>query len=215
MDYIAGPTGIIRRCDTRYYISSDSAGLRPPLSKTIFTKMATQKAIVIQAPKHAAVVTDRPIPKLRPGYLLVKTSAVALNPTDWKHIDFLAPPGTLSGCDYAGVVEETFSGYDKEWKKGDRICGACHGGDQTQLENGAFAEHIVVKADVQMRIPDSLSDEEAATLGIGYLTVGQGLFQELKLPLPTQPAKNPETILIYGGSSATGTLGIQLAKLLV
>lgn len=175
--------------------------------------MSTQKAIVVQAADQAAVVTDRPIPKLRPGYLLVKTSAVALNPTDWKHIKGVAPPGAQIGCDYAGVVEETGSGYNKDWKKGDRICGFCHGGDETHLVNGAFAEHIVVKADVQLRTPDRLSDEEAATVGVGYVTVGQGLFQRLKLPLPTEPAQNPETILIYGGSTATGTLGIQLAKL--
>ena len=175
--------------------------------------MATQKAVVVQAPKQAAVVTDRPLPKLRPGYLLVKVCAVALNPTDWKRIDLVGSAGALSGCDYAGVVEETGSGYEKDWKKGDRICGMCHGCDQTQLENGAFAEHIVVKADVQMRVPDHLGDEEAATLGVGYITVGQGLFQAMKLPLPTEPAKVPETILIYGGSTATGTLGIQLAKL--
>jgi NADPH:quinone reductase-like Zn-dependent oxidoreductase len=175
--------------------------------------MATQKAIVIQAPRQAALVSDRPIPKLRPGYLLVKVSAVALNPTDWKHIDFHAPPGALIGCDYAGVVEETGSGYKKHWRKGDRICGVAHGGDQTQLENGAFAQYVVVKADVQLKIPDNLGNEEAATLGVGFLTVGQGLFQTMKLPLPTQPARNPETILIYGGSTATGSLGIQLAKL--
>lgn len=158
-------------------------------------------------------MTDRSIPDLRPGYLLVKVSAVALNPTDWKHIEFAAPPGALIGCDYAGIVEETGTGYDKNWKKGDRICGLCHGGDETQFENGAFAEHIVVKADVQMKIPDQMSDEEAATVGVGFTTVGQGLFQSLKLPLPSQPAKSPETILIYGGSTATGTLRIQLAKL--
>lgn len=176
--------------------------------------MLTQKALVVQALKQATVVTDRPVPKLRPGYVLVKVSAVALNPIDWKQIvHFHAPAGALVGCDYAGTVEVTGSGYEKDWQMGDRICGMCHGGDETQLENGAFAEHIVVKADVQLRIPDHLSDDQAATLGVGFLTVGQGLFQHLKLPLPTQPAGDPQTILIYGGSTATGTLGIQLAKL--
>jgi len=47
---------------------------------------STQKAIVIQAPGKAELVSDRPIPKLRDDYILVKTVAVALNPTDWKHI---------------------------------------------------------------------------------------------------------------------------------
>ena len=42
----------------------------------------------------------------------------------------------------------------------------------------------------------------------------QGLFQTLQLPLPTNPstASPPPEILIYGGSSATGILGIQFAK---
>ncbi|KAF7505602.1 hypothetical protein GJ744_000611 [Endocarpon pusillum] len=73
--------------------------------------MATQKAVVIQAPKQVAVVTDRPLPKLRPGYLLVKVCAVALNPIDWKRIDLVGQAGALAGSDYAGVVEEIGSGY--------------------------------------------------------------------------------------------------------
>jgi NADPH:quinone reductase-like Zn-dependent oxidoreductase len=35
----------------------------------------------------------------------------------------------------------------------------------------------------------------------------------MALNLPTNPTKNGEFVLIYGGSSATGTLGIQFAKL--
>jgi NADPH:quinone reductase-like Zn-dependent oxidoreductase len=72
---------------------------------------------------------------------------------------------------------------------------------------------LIAKGDVQFKIPDHLSFEEAATLGIGITTVGQGLYQSLGLPLPTQPAKEKYPILIYGGSTATGTLAIQFAKL--
>ena len=63
------------------------------------------------------------------------------------------------------------------------------------------------------RIPDFLTFEDAATLGVGVTAVGQTLYMTLKLPLPTEPAKTPFPVLIYGGSTATGTLAIQYAKL--
>lgn len=37
--------------------------------------------------------------------------------------------------------------------------------DATELENGAFGEWIVAKGDLQIKIPDNLSYEQAATLG--------------------------------------------------
>lgn len=40
------------------------------------------KAIKIISPGHAEV-QDVPIPALRDDYVLVKVTAVALNPTDW------------------------------------------------------------------------------------------------------------------------------------
>ena len=56
-----------------------------------------------------------------------------------------------------------------------------------------------------------MRDEDAATLGLGVTTVGQGLYQTLQLPLPTHPATDSPPILIWGGSTATGQLGIQFA----
>ncbi|KAI5460835.1 chaperonin 10-like protein [Mariannaea sp. PMI_226] len=174
----------------------------------------TQKAIVIQGPKDAQLVTDRPLPKLRDDYILVKTVAVALNPTDWKHIEYIVQEaGPLVGCDYAGIVEEVGPKVTKHFQKGDRIAGIAHGSNTTQHEDGAFAEHIVVKGDLQIKIPDNISFEEAATLGVGITTVGQGLYQTLGLAWPTTPIKDDTPVLIYGGSTATGILGIQFAKL--
>lgn len=43
--------------------------------------------------------------------------------------------------------------------------------DRLQLENGAFANYIVAKGDVQLKTPDNITDEEAATLGISITTV--------------------------------------------
>lgn len=80
-------------------------------------------------------------------------------------------------------------------------------------ESGAFAEHIIAKGDLQFKIPDHFSFDEAATLGLGVITAGQGLYQSLGFPLPNKPSENKLPLLIYGGSSATGTLAIQYAKL--
>lgn len=173
-----------------------------------------QKAIVIEAPGVAKLVTDRPIPKLRDGYVLVKTVAVALNPADWMHIDFLVQDGgPLVGCDYAGIVEEVGGGVVKPFKKGDRIAGFAHGCNIKQHEDGAFAEYIIVRAHLQIKIPDSITFEDACTLGVGVTTVAQGLYQHLGLAWPTEPVKNSPPVFIYGGSTATGILGIQYAKL--
>lgn len=71
-----------------------------------------------------------------------------------------------------------------------------------------------------MRVPESMTYEEAATLGLGVFTCGQGLYQNMRLPFPkpqldknSTPAARKPRILIYGGSTATGMLAIQLARL--
>ncbi|KAF2138175.1 uncharacterized protein K452DRAFT_234937 [Aplosporella prunicola CBS 121167] len=174
--------------------------------------MSLQRAIQIQGPKLAKLVANAPIPKLRPGYIKAKTVAVALNPTDWKHVDFLADSGAIVGCDYSGIVEEVGPGVSS-FKVGDKVAGFVHGSNQDNHEDGCFAEHIAAKAAVQIKVPATLSMEEAATLGVGITTVGQGLYQSLQLPWPTTPAKSPFPVLIYGASTATGTLAVQFAKL--
>ncbi|KAF2432067.1 zinc-binding oxidoreductase alcohol dehydrogenase [Tothia fuscella] len=174
------------------------------------------KAIVANpSKKGASLVTDRDVPKMRPDQILVKTVAVALNPTDWKGVAAgMAAEDGLVGCDYAGVVEDVGSEVTKQFKKGNRICGCSHGSNASNKNDGAFAEYILVKGDLQMHIPDSLTFEQASTISLGASTVGQGLYQtSIGINLPTEPASGNEWILIYGGSSATGSLAVQYAKL--
>ncbi|KAH8702682.1 chaperonin 10-like protein [Phaeosphaeriaceae sp. PMI808] len=173
---------------------------------------SVQKAIVVIAPQEAKLITDRPLPALREHHILIKVASVALNPTDWKHIDLHSAPGALLGCDYSGIVEEIGKGVTR-FAKGDRICGGVHGGNAVQFEDGTFAEYIVVKEHLQIHIPKNLSFQQAATLGVGLTAVGLSLYQKLKLNLPNDPTTEPVSILIYGGSSATGSLAIQFAKL--
>ena len=81
-------------------------------------------------------------------------------------------------------------------------------------EDGAFAEFALVRDGHIAKLPENLSFEEAATLGVGVTTIGQGLYMTMKLPLPGEaPPENGSFLLVYGGSSATGTLAIQYAKL--
>jgi NADPH:quinone reductase-like Zn-dependent oxidoreductase len=175
------------------------------------------KAIVYNGCKQAILVHNRPLPVIRSNYLLIRVVSIALNPTDWKHIERDHPRvGGLIGCDLAGVVEDIGSAVPSElFKKGDRVCGFAHGGNFNNPEDGAFAEYALSSANMAMKIPNHLSYDEAATLGVGLSTVAQGLFEcgyGLGLALPSNPLKRSETLLIYGGSLATGTLGIQFAK---
>ncbi|KAK3630657.1 hypothetical protein LTR56_017337 [Elasticomyces elasticus] len=172
------------------------------------------KAIKVTAPGQSEI-QEVPVPSIKErgeDYVLVKVNNVALNPTDWKHIDYLPQVGHTVGCDFAGVIEEVGSKVTKGWKKGDRMASWTHGVNSANALDGSFAEYLVAKGDIGMKIPDNVSDEEASTLGVGITTVGQGLYQSLGLPLPgSGNAGYP--LLVYGGSTATGTLAIQFAKL--
>ena len=81
-----------------------------------------------------AVLQPLPIPKLRDDYLLVKTIAVALNPTDWTTLDAVGDNGTIVGCDYSGTVEAVGTAVKKPFKKGDRVAGFGHGGTAAALQ---------------------------------------------------------------------------------
>lgn len=161
-----------------------------------------------------AVLQPIPIPKVPDNYILVRTRAIALNPTDWTTLDAKGDNGTLVGCDYSGVVEHIGKSVQKGWKKGDRVAGFGHGGNDRNPENGAFARYIAVIGDLQLRIPDSTSFEAASAISVGITSAGFALYKILGLPYPqSQPPIDGRTILIYGGSTATGSIAIQLAKL--
>lgn len=173
------------------------------------------KALVVDG-KQARLDTGRRIPELPDDGILVRPIAVALNPADWKHVVYgRAKDSCIIGCDYAGIVDAVGKAVAKPWHPGDKICGCCHGSNYVNADDGVFAEFAVVKGDLQMRIPDAVSFEKAATIGLGDITVGQGLYPKvMKLRLPTDSTENNGThVLIYGGASATGALAIQYAKL--
>ncbi|KAH7146885.1 chaperonin 10-like protein [Dactylonectria estremocensis] len=82
--------------------------------------MATPKSM--QALKsvegHKAALFDVPLPNIDHGEVLVRTKAVALNPSDWKAIAWLDTLNFTIGCDYAGIVEEVGEGVEKKLEEG-------------------------------------------------------------------------------------------------
>ncbi|KAI9684578.1 MAG: hypothetical protein M1822_005666 [Bathelium mastoideum] len=154
------------------------------------------KAVIIQE-RGKSNVADIPKHSMRPDYSRIKTVAVAVNPS----------------CDVSGVVEEVGVDVKTDIRLGDSVFGVCHCANWNNAEDGAFAEFAMVKDGHFARLPEGLRFEAAATLGVGVTTVGQALYMTLKLPLPTESSKEKTPILIYGGSTATGTLAIQYAKL--
>lgn len=159
-------------------------------------------------------VTEVTKPTITADEILVKVKFVALNPTDFKHLDVISPPGSIIGCDYAGEVAEVGANSSKTWKIGDRVAGVVHGG--LYPDRGAFAEYLKVDADLAWHIPAEVSDADATTYGVSAVTAVLTLNLRLGLPWadedPTPPGPSGEQIFIYGGSTSAGLFHIQLAK---
>ena len=161
------------------------------------------------------------VPPLQDGYILVQTKALALNPTDWTTLEAPGADWTLVGCDYAGIVLAIGCSVTKNFKIGDRVTGLAHGANDLKPFTGAFARIIAVKGDLQIKIPDHVSWEEACTVGVGTATAARALWTELGLRSPRVAHESSiingedasEWVLVYGGSTATGTVAIQFAKL--
>ena len=89
--------------------------------------MSTRRAVVRRS-DGTAEVNEAPLPKLRDDYIIVKTRAVALNPTYWKGLQRTSP-GAIVGCDYAGIVEEVGKKVTKSYKVGDKVAGFVRGSE--------------------------------------------------------------------------------------
>ncbi|KAF2226023.1 putative ToxD-like zinc binding oxidoreductase [Elsinoe ampelina] len=166
------------------------------------------------SPPLGAQVTTIPTPTLAPNQVLVRVTAVALNPTDHKHIDILSPRGSIIGCDYAGTVACVGTAATHLWTVGDRIAGTVHGG--LYPDTGSFAEYLKVDADVAWRPPPGMSDEVAATYGVSATTAMLALNVTLGMPWPgaREGGGEERVLLVYSGATAAGLATIGLGKAL-
>lgn len=186
-----------------------------------------QDALVVAGPGQLSLRQDAPLPHMAPDMALVRTVAVAINPVDAKMLDYSPAVGAIHGYDFAGVVVAIGSDAPRHLSIGDRVAGAVHGNNSLEPRVGAFAQYVGAIAELLLKIPDTMTFEEASTLGIGLATAGLALFRELEIPASigdlidrvgrAGPASdvtpNATWVLVSGGSTATGTRAIQLLKL--
>ncbi|KAI0859265.1 GroES-like protein [Xylaria cubensis] len=183
-----------------------------------------RRAIICEDVGKLMIQNDRPMPVLEPDTAIVKVLAVALNPHDIKGLDYSAAPGAVHGGDFCGTIVALGekAAAEGRFAVGDRVAGLVQGENKLAVEKGAFADYIEVTPHTMVKVPDSMSDEEAATLGVGIATSTFGLYKELKIPGGMQrlnkvggdlDEKDREFVLVAGGSTATGTRTLQLLKL--
>ncbi|KAI3391325.1 hypothetical protein diail_7516 [Diaporthe ilicicola] len=166
------------------------------------------------------------VPQLREEEVLIRVACVAINPVDGKSAELSPTTGATLGFDYSGEVIALGDGHaakrlTRPLAIGDRVCGCVFGNNPDRHNNGAFAQTVAAPASHVLLIPSHMSFEEAATLGVGSATVGLALYRSLKLPLPSPsnaaqkpcPGSGARHVLVYGGSTATGTLAIQMIRL--
>jgi NADPH:quinone reductase-like Zn-dependent oxidoreductase len=154
-------------------------------------------------------------PTATPGMAVVKVKAAAANPIDSKVMQgqlleagWAMPLPFTMGYDFAGIVEEVGDGVS-QFSEGDEVFGVNWGEGKHDSEGqpvgGAFAEYILVPVSKLSKKPAHVSFEHAAAVSLVGTTAYQLLFTCAKL-------KPDDRILILGGSTAVGSIAVQLAK---
>ena len=178
---------------------------------------SVQKALKITAPGEMKLIENVRIPHIKDDEVLVQVHCVGLNPVDAKSADLSPSVGATPGCDFAGKIVTVGPAVKRNLSVGDRVCGCVFGNNREVLDNGAFAENVVVPGSLVFKVPAMMSLQTAATLGVGMSTVGLALYHKLGLPLPSPQAPTPEQsakyVLVYGGGTATGIIAIQMLRL--
>lgn len=173
-------------------------------------------------------VGDAPYTKPGSGQVVVRNTAVAINPFDWV-LQYIGPALAryiqypfIFGTDVAGEVVEV--GPDVErFRVGDRVCGSATAiaKEVNRAAEGGFQLYTVMRQHMLTPIPAHITDEQACVLGLGLGTAAYGLFHPdyLGLDLPKIPAPTgvvgksgkPRAIIITGGASSVGSNAVQLA----
>jgi NADPH:quinone reductase-like Zn-dependent oxidoreductase len=146
-------------------------------------------------------LVERPDPHATDSTAVVRMEAASINPSDVKNVAGRMSQTKLPripGRDYSGVVVEG----PAEWI-GVPVWGT--GGDTGFTRDGTHAELIEVPIASLVRKPETLSHEEASSVGVTFLTAWIGVVDYARL-------SKGETLAVIGASGGVGSAAIQLAK---
>ena len=143
-------------------------------------------------------------PEPGPGEVLVRVRAAGVNPTDWKRRSgqrgSLPFPRMIPGYDAAGVIEAVGDGVDPALAGGRVwVWEGAH-----QKWDGTSAEFVRVPSSRAMPLPEEVSFEEGACLGVPAITACHSLM--LAGPLDGEP------VIVTGAAGAVCNYAVQLAK---
>jgi putative PIG3 family NAD(P)H quinone oxidoreductase len=147
-------------------------------------------------------VGEAPRPTPGEGQVLVKVHATSINRPDLvqRQGNYPPPPGDseILGLEVAGTIEAIGQGVTG-WEMGDRVVSLVGG--------GAYAQYAVAYASHLMRIPASMTFEEAACVCESYITAFLNVFMIGGL-------KDGNTAILHGGGGGVNTAAIQLCRAL-
>jgi len=143
-------------------------------------------------------------PEPGPGEVRVRLQLSGVNPTDWKSRAG-STPRPIDGFqiphhDGAGVIDEVGEGVDPG-RAGQRVWLWLAAAGRRW---GTAAEWTIVPERQAVRMPDGISAELGASLGVPAMTAHRCLFADGPL--------DGQTVLVAGGAGAVGHFAIELAK---
>lgn len=146
-----------------------------------------------------------PAPARGPGQALIRVTAAPVSPLDVLCASgasyFGAPPVPYApGVQGVGIVEESGAR-----PAGQRVWFSCEAG--MRPGDGALAERCVTGESSVLPLPDGVSDEEVAALGLSAIAAWMALTWRGGL-------RPGERVLVLGASGTVGQVGVQAARLL-
>jgi NADPH:quinone reductase-like Zn-dependent oxidoreductase len=181
-------------------------------------------------PTKVVKIEDIDVPKIKANEVLIKVESASYNYNDLWAIwgePVKTPLPHISGSDVAGTVVEIGEDVSK-FKVGDRvvshsnmscrICEQCTAGREYDCKDrniwgfqtgplwGGFAQYTHLPEVNVAKLPENVSFEDAAAISMVGMTAWHMLVGRARI-IPGQ------TVLIMGGTSGVGMMGIQIAKL--